>query len=81
MFGGPPVPDTDKPTQDRDPVGDYKLTHDVSEIAESLMETPDRVVPLDLPCPACNGRLVGKANRYTRSVLVRCTRCTFRVTR
>lgn len=79
MFGGPPV--RVQKTVDRDPVGDYKLTHKMSEIGEQLFATPDQIVDLGLPCPACGGALVGKANKYTRSITVRCERCSFRVSR
>ena len=81
MFGGPPVPDTDERTEDRDPVGDYKLVHDMAVIGEALFARPGQVVPLDLQCPACGGSLVGKANKYTRSVSIWCPMCTFRISR
>lgn len=81
MFGGPATRDPSNPSIDKDPVGDYKLTHEMSVIAEKLRTTPGEIMQLDIPCPACHGELVGRANKYTRSVMIRCQRCTFRVNR
>ncbi len=81
MFGGPPFPPTDQPTENREPVGDYKLTHQMATVGERLFAEPGRIVELDMECPACGGGLVGRANKYTRSVTVWCTECSFRVSR
>ncbi len=82
MFGGPPVPDTDKPTEDREAVGSYALAHEIAAIGERLFATPGQIVELDLICPACkDARLQGKANRYTRSIQVNCPNCTFTISR
>jgi hypothetical protein len=81
MFGGPPFPDTPERTEDRDPIGDYKLTNDMAAVAERLFASPGHIVELDLSCPNGHGKLQGRANRYTRSVSVWCPECTFRVSR
>ncbi len=82
MFGGPPTPDTSERTQDRDPVGDYKLVHDLAVVGERLFANPGQIVELDIPCPALgDARLVGRANKYTRSIAVWCPSCTFRINR
>ena len=81
MYGGPPVPRTNQRTEDRDPVGDYKLVHDIAAIAERLFQQPGQVAKLEPPCPACGSQLLGKANKYSRSVSVWCSNCSFRVNR
>ncbi len=81
MYGGPAKPKTNEKTFDRDPVGDYKLTHRMAEISEKLMSTPDQVVELEAPCPACGGPLAGKANPYSRTISIWCLNCTFRINR
>lgn len=82
MFGGPPTPDTSKRTQDRDPVGDYKLVHDLAAVGEQLFAKPGRIIELDIMCPALgDAKLVGRANKYTRSHMIWCPSCTFRVSR
>ncbi|MEJ7653227.1 MAG: hypothetical protein WKH64_07725 [Chloroflexia bacterium] len=79
MFGGPPSPGA--PAENRDPVGDYKLTHDMAVIAERLFADPGAHVTLEIPCPACAHELVGRASKYTRSIAITCTNCTFRISR
>jgi hypothetical protein len=82
MFGGPPVPPTDEPTEDREAVGSYPLAHDLAMIGERLFASPGQIVPLGLSCPACGvGQLHGRANKYTRSQYIFCDNCTFRVSR
>ena len=81
MFGGPPVPKTDERTEDRNPMGDYKLTHDMAAVAERLFETPSQIVELGIECPNRDGRLQGRANKYTRSVTIWCPECAYRVSR
>lgn len=82
MFGGPPSPKTPEHTEDRNPVGDYKLVHDTAAIAEMLFASPGELVDLDLICPACEvGRLTGRANKYTRSLVIKCPNCTFQISR
>lgn len=79
MFGGPPVPI--RPSEVRDPVGDYKLVHDTASMAERLFAQPGEIVQLDETCPNGHGPLQGRANKYTRSVTVWCPECTFRINR
>lgn len=81
MFGGPPTPDTDKPTENTEAMGDYKLSHEVAAAGEKLFATPGRILPLGMPCPVCGGELAGKANKYTRSLSVWCMSCSYRVSR
>ncbi len=82
MFGGPPSPKTQEQTEDRNPVGDYKLVHDTAAIAETLFARPGELVDLHLVCPACEiGRLKGRANKYTRSLTITCPNCMFRINR
>lgn len=79
MFGGPPV--ETEPAEKLDPVGDYKLTHDMATIAERLFANPGHNIPLEERCPACGHELIGKANKYTRSITIRCSNCTYRINR
>ncbi len=82
MFGGPPTAKTPRQAEDRDPVGDYKLVHDTAAIAEALFARPGELVDLHLTCPACEiGRLTGRANKYTRSLTIKCPNCTFQINR
>ncbi|GEM_PF-1481894 len=82
MFGGPPTPETSEHAEDRNPVGDYKLVHDTAAIAETLFARPGELVDLNLICPACAvGQLTGKANKYTRSLTIKCPNCTFQINR
>lgn len=79
MFGGPPT--SKERAEDRDPIGDYKLTHDLALVGEKLFANPGRVVDLGMDCPRGDGKLLGRANQYTRSVAVWCSECTFRINR
>lgn len=81
MFGGPPTAATDQPTENAEPMGDYKLSHEVAASAEKLFASPGRILPVGMACPVCGGELVGKANKYTRSLSVWCTSCAYRVSR
>lgn len=79
MFGGPPV--QDEPSEIADPVGEYRLVNDMALIAEKLFAQPGEVMDLNMQCPADGGRLLGKANKYARSVTIWCSDCTFRINR
>ncbi|MDQ3855646.1 MAG: hypothetical protein M3281_04540 [Chloroflexota bacterium] len=79
MFGGPPV--ESEPAVKKDPVGDYKLTHDMALAAERLFAEPGRNIELDTPCPACGHVLIGRGNSRTRTITISCSNCTYRINR
>lgn len=82
MFGGPPRPETDERTEDREAVGSYALVHDLAAIGEGLFANPGRVVELGIECPARgDGMLLGRANKYARTLAIWCPSCSFRIAR